>query len=57
MFDVVAMSMDFNKFDTTWYFDLGAYKDVTIDCNKLHNIEETKDIPNSPQFIHLTRMG
>jgi hypothetical protein len=46
MFNVTVMTMDFNNYDIAWYLDLGAFKHVTRDCNKLHNIEETKDIPN-----------
>jgi len=46
MFNVTVMTMDFNNSNIVWYFDLGAFKHVTKDCNKLHNIEEIKDIPN-----------
>jgi hypothetical protein len=46
MFNVAIMTMDFNNFDIAWYLDLGAFKHVIGDRNKLHNIKETKDIPN-----------
>jgi len=46
MFNVVVMTVDFNKSNIAWYLDSGAFKHVTRDCNKLYNIKETKDIPN-----------
>ncbi len=46
MFNVAIMTMGFNNSNIDWYLDLGAFKHVTGDHNKLHNIEETKDIHN-----------
>jgi hypothetical protein len=46
MFNVAIMTLDFNKSDIAWYLDLGAFKHATGGHNKLHNIEETKDIHN-----------
>jgi hypothetical protein len=38
--------MRHNKSDIDWYLDSGAFKHVTGDRNKFHNIEETKEILN-----------